>query len=121
MKTIVAILLALAIGAFAIAHAQQAPPSGGMGPGMMARHAPADDGSHATDGRDDAAVGRDDGERSDVARADEAMKQMGAMMGSLGARGGSSIGPMAMPEMAMVMEQMADMQKRRSEMMGTPK
>jgi hypothetical protein len=49
------------------------------------------------------------------------MKQMGAMMGSLGVRGGSSMGPMAMPEMAKMMEQMAEMQKRMSEMMGTPK
>ena len=36
MKTSVTILLGLVFGLLASAHAQQAPPSGGMGPGMMA-------------------------------------------------------------------------------------
>jgi hypothetical protein len=38
----------------------------------------------------------------------------------MGARGGS-MGPMAMPEMSKMMEHMAEMQKRMSDMMGTPK
>jgi hypothetical protein len=41
-------------------------------------------------------------------------------MGAMGARGGS-MEPMAMPEMAKMMEHMAEMQKRMSDLMGTPK
>jgi hypothetical protein len=43
------------------------------------------------------------------------------MIGGIGARGGSSMGPKAMPEMSKMMEQMAEMQKRISDMMGMPK
>ena len=117
MKTILAIFLAVAVGAFAIAHAQQAPQPGAMGPGMMTGIHQQMMGMMQQMG-EMLVSGQVSPER--MKQMGEAMKQMGSLMGGMGARGGGSMGPMAMPEMAKMMERMAEMQKHMSEMMGAP-
>lgn len=127
MKTILTILLTVLVGAFAIAHAQQAPPPGAgpMGPGMMAGMHQQMMGMMQQMGGMMQQMGEmmTGGQMSPerMTQMGDAMKQMGHMMGGMGARGGSSMGPMVMPEMSKMMEQMAEMQKRMSDMMATPK
>lgn len=126
MKTILTILLTVALGTFAIAHAQQAPPPGAspMGPGMMVGMHQQMMGLMQQMGGmmqqmgEMMASGQMSPER--MKQMGDAMKQMGSLMGGMGARGGS-MGPMAMPEMSKMMEHMAEMQKRMSDMMGMPK
>jgi hypothetical protein len=125
MKTIFALVLAAALGAFAVAHAQQAPSPGAgpMGPGMMTGMHQQMMGLMQQMGGMMQQMGEmmGGGQMSPdrMRQMGEMMQQMGRMMGGMGQGGRSSMGPMPMSDMARMMEHMAEMQKRMSEMMGT--